>query len=560
MFHFSLVLVLLLPFTAASCYDPSPAFPPPPWKANQLAPAFHTIQTKLEDLIADEKYDASSFSLEVTSNTESLWSNFHTARKLNSTRPGVKHVEGDSLYRIASITKTFTVLGLLYQHEAGNLSLDSPISKYIPELGGEIPWKDITLRILASQLSGIPRDFAQGDLVNELPDPTVFGLPPATKESGPACDEYNDYVPCNGTDLLDWLDTAKPLFAPNQKSTYSNLNFELLGLALERATGMSYKDYMRTAIFEPLKMTSTSLDTPPDTHAVLPFGGNYWDVDGGVQNPTGGIYSSAMDMSKFVRYILTHYNALATGVNWMMPASWAGGLQSFYGMPFEIFRTDKILKESRRPVTFVTKAGGLQAYYSRITMMPEYGLGLTLLIGGDDDLLGKIQEIVTVALVQEAEDVAWAHMENTFTGLYTAIDSALNSSLELTTSPSSGLVASSFISNGTDILHDTLPGRLVDDSHPWHLQLVPTLLYKNESAQQGVVFRMIPVQKREDGVDRGVWDAFCSTDDDPMRYAGLPLNEVVFWHEEGVVELPAWRLKMKAAKKEDTKTGLVVQS
>lgn len=65
-------------------------------------------------------------------------------------------MDGDSQYRIASITKTFTTLGVLYQHAAGNLSLDDSVDKYIPELaeedGGEIPWKDITLRILASQL------------------------------------------------------------------------------------------------------------------------------------------------------------------------------------------------------------------------------------------------------------------------------------------------------------------------------------------------------------------------------------------------------------------------
>ena len=74
----------------------------------------------------------------VTSETETLWDNFHTARKRNESRPGVKHVDGDSLYRIASITKTFTVLGILYQYQAGRLELDAPISKYIPELRGSI--------------------------------------------------------------------------------------------------------------------------------------------------------------------------------------------------------------------------------------------------------------------------------------------------------------------------------------------------------------------------------------------------------------------------------------
>ena len=162
-------------FAAASIvrgtlFDPSPAFPVPSWTngADDLRQAFDDIRTKLKELAAHSKYDAASFSVAVTSETDTLWDYFHTARKRNEARPGVDHVDGDSLYRIASITKTFTVLGLLYQHQAGRLDLDTPISKYIPELSGEIPWHEITLRALASQLSGIPREFAQGDLLKRI--------------------------------------------------------------------------------------------------------------------------------------------------------------------------------------------------------------------------------------------------------------------------------------------------------------------------------------------------------------------------------------------------------
>lgn len=100
--------------------------------------------------------DSSSYSIEVTSGDETLWTKYHTAQQHNKRRPGVTHVDGDSQYRIASVTKTFTTLALLYQHAAGNLSLDDPVDKYIPELrvsdSGAIPWEGITLRSLASQL------------------------------------------------------------------------------------------------------------------------------------------------------------------------------------------------------------------------------------------------------------------------------------------------------------------------------------------------------------------------------------------------------------------------
>jgi CubicO group peptidase (beta-lactamase class C family) len=553
--------LFLLPAAFAICYDPSPAFPVPQWLngAETLGPALSTIKSKLDSLIADPKYDASSFSVEITSGSESLWSHFHTARKQNESRPGDKVVDGDSLYRIASITKTFTVLGLLYQHDEGNLNLDTAISEYIPELAGsdsgDIPWKDITLRSLASQLSGIPRDFAQSDVALGVPDPTELGLPPVTekeRQAFPACDQYADYEPpCNASDLIDWLKrTGKPVFAPNQESTYSNIAFELIGIALERATNKTYKDYMQQAIFDPLDMSLTSIDTPSDDHAVLPIGDNYWGIDEGVQNPTGGIYSSSNDMSKYLRYILTHFNAIAKGVNWLFPASWGGGATSFYGMPWETFRPDNVLEQSRRPVTFVTKGGGLPGYATKISILPEYGLGVTILLSCAWDcgnLLGAMQEAATVDLVRGAENVIWAEVHRSYTGQYLAVDDKLNSSLELESSPTTGLVSIQFISNGTDVLNTVVPKYYVDNTRPWRLQLIPTLLYKDEKQQRGEIWRLTPQYARQEGIDRGVWDEFCTTDVDGAVFAAKPMTEIVFWHEDGIVEMPAWKLKMKRA-------------
>jgi CubicO group peptidase (beta-lactamase class C family) len=134
-------LIVFIGLSVATLFDPSPAFPVPSWSngAKDLRHAFDDIETKLKELAAKSEYDAASFSVAVTSETETLWDYFHTARKRNESRPGVDHVDGDSLYRIASVTKTFTVLGLLYQHQTGRLELDSPISKFIPELSGDIP-------------------------------------------------------------------------------------------------------------------------------------------------------------------------------------------------------------------------------------------------------------------------------------------------------------------------------------------------------------------------------------------------------------------------------------
>ncbi|SMQ49872.1 unnamed protein product [Zymoseptoria tritici ST99CH_1A5] len=554
------LLACILPIAAATCYEPSPAFPVPSWNKEDLKSDFPLIEASLRDILDQENYESSSFSVEVTSSTETLWSAFHTAKVLNETRPGDQNVSSSSLYRIASITKTFTTLAILHQHNAGNLSLDDPVIKYIPELDSSdftIPWKDITIRSMASQLSGVPREFGQSDLLNLAEDALKLGLPPASKESLPPCDEYNNYKPCGRADLLKRLKSAKPLFAPNQKSTYSNVNFDLLGLVIEQVTGMPYEEYIVEAILEPLDMVSSSFEKPSDKHAVLPVvpgTGNYWDIDEGVQNPTGGLYSCSSDMSKFVRYILTHFNTLATGVNWLMPGSWATGMNSFYGTPFEIFRSDRVLKDSRRPITFVTKSGGLPGYFTRIIILEEFNLGITILVGGNPKLLDKINELVTVSVVQAAEAAIWSSLAQSHTGSFTAVDPSLNSSLTLTASPSKGLQLTAAISNSTDILNGVLSGNDDDfgSSAPWHVQLVPTLLYKNETTQQGEIWRMLIVHERvEDEKVKPVWDDQCVTDVDQISYAGLPINEIVFWLEDGLVELPAWKVTMKLVEEKD---------
>ena len=228
-------------------------------------------------------------------------------------------------------------------------------------------------------------------------------------------------------------------------------------------------------------------------------------------------------------------------------------------MPWETFRTDRILRHSHRPVTFVTKSGGLPGYYSKIYILEEYGLGLTILVGGKSALLGELQEIVTTEIVNAAEELTWSEIDQDYSHQYVSVDAKLNSSVILATSLEQGLHLTSFISNGTDVLHDSLPNWGVanlEQEQGWYGQLVPTLLFKNETTQQGEIWRLEIVAERSTHGPAGVWDAFCSTDIDQLSYAGLPVNEVVFWHEEGHLELPAWNVTLKVSKRQ----GMVKQS
>ncbi|KAF2878577.1 beta-lactamase/transpeptidase-like protein [Massariosphaeria phaeospora] len=550
----ALHLLSLAVLSSAKCYEPSTAFPPPEYDADDAAlnGAWETVDTALTAAIAAPEFASTSFSVEITSSQQSIWSKHHTARERNASRPDIPEVNGDALYRIASITKTFTVLALLQQHAAGNLSLDDTVNIYVEELNGAqngtLPWTDITLRSLASQLSGLPREYIHGDL-SVLRDALDLGLPPIAGGGVPKCDEHDDdgNPPCfRKADLINAVKQRMPVFAPNQKSTYSNIAFELLGLVIANVTSQSYESYIHDAIFQPLGMSMSSFALPPDSAGVIPPKPQYWDADIGIQNPTGGIYSSSKDLSVYLRHILTHYNGLTHALNWLHPVSNSGGLHTFYGMPWEIFQTDRILLNSRRTVRFVTKTGGLPGYFSVIMIVPEYDLGITILVAGNGRFLAEIREVVTVQLVRAAERVALRQLHERYSGTYGSPQSDLNSSLTLAVDYR-GLVVERFISNSTDVLASPLMEHLPHSSGKWYVQVVPTLLYRDEKKQKGARWRFQGAAERSAG-EQPVWDDACLTNIDVAEYAGAPLNEVVFWSGEGdtadTLELTGFRVKL----------------
>jgi hypothetical protein len=108
-----------------------------------------------------------------------------------------------------------------------------------------------------------------------------------------------------------------------------------------------------------------------------------------------------------------------------------------------------------------------------------------------------------------------------------------------------------FISNGTDVLASPLPsfGSPETAFRPWNAQVVPTLLYRNQTALKGELWRSLIVIDRLGEEEDDVWDDFCITDMDQATYAEVPINEMVFWSDNNgkivEVELPAFRVTLK---------------
>jgi D-alanyl-D-alanine carboxypeptidase len=153
----------------------------------------------------------------------------------------------DFYSRIGSVTKTFTVTGILQLADQGKLGLDDPIAKYI----GGVPEGDkITLRQLARMQSGLFNYSASTAFQNALiADPRRPFTPQA---------------------LLGYAFAEPNVFAPGQGFLYCNTNTVLLGLVVEKLSGQPLHDYIRDHILTPLGMSHTSFPTTnafPEPHA-----------------------------------------------------------------------------------------------------------------------------------------------------------------------------------------------------------------------------------------------------------------------------------------------------
>ncbi|MFN8668653.1 MAG: serine hydrolase domain-containing protein [Gemmatimonadaceae bacterium] len=134
-------------------------------------------------------------------------------------------------FEVASLTKQFTAAAVLRLAERGMLAVTDPLSKYLPDLPPA--WQPITIQQLMSHTSGLRDDW----------------------------DESDDFFTAR-TSAGDYLEALKasPLkFAPGSDWSYSCGPF-VLGLLIERLTGVTYAEYMRTSFFEPLGMASSAVN------------------------------------------------------------------------------------------------------------------------------------------------------------------------------------------------------------------------------------------------------------------------------------------------------------
>jgi CubicO group peptidase (beta-lactamase class C family) len=200
----------------------------------------------------------------------------------------------NSLFRIASMTKSFTAMAILKLRDDGLLALSDPISTYLPELDplyyltSDAP--PISIYNLLTMTAGFPEDNPWGDRFLDI-----------------------------GDDALMELVAGGISFStvPGTQYEYSNLGFGLLGQIISRASGQSYQDYISGNILHPLGMRHTYYEYDEAPYEELALGYRLEDgewaseplLHDGALGAMGGMITSIADFSKYVSFHLSAWPA-----------------------------------------------------------------------------------------------------------------------------------------------------------------------------------------------------------------------------------------------------------
>lgn len=251
---------------------------------SQVQPPAHAssddaLIAKIDSLAAEalSAPGAAGLSVAVALDSRTILDRGYGKADLEHNVPATEH----SIFRIASVTKQFTAAAIMRLAERGRLSLDDDITKYVdfPTQG-----KHVTIRHLLTHTSGIKN---YTDVPGFFETGTTRDLPPEK--------------------VLDPVRNLPFDFEPGTKWAYSNTGYHLLGMLIEKITGVPYAKHMRDELFTPLNLSHTRYDIAAD---VIPSRARGYGVINGapanasylsmtVPYAAGGLLSSAGDLVRW---------------------------------------------------------------------------------------------------------------------------------------------------------------------------------------------------------------------------------------------------------------------
>lgn len=264
-----------------------------------------------------------------------------------------------TVFAIASLEKSFVAASVLRLAEHGRLSLDDALARYVPWY---VNARDVTIGELLTHTSGIP-DYAQ------LPGFARSQRAPVSPEA-----------------LVRRIARLPLLFAPGTSSNYSNTDYVLLGMIVQRVTGMPLEAWLHHDLFAPLRLNATAAWNPMLPEPARAEG----SVAAGSPSLAFGaanLESNVIDLGDWIDDLLAARVVDLNGlVEMMAPSTTIAGAPTPYGMGF--FAGDIGNLEG------AWHSGYIEGYSSYIAVAPEKHLGVVLLSNADRVDLGPLAQSV----------------------------------------------------------------------------------------------------------------------------------------------------------------------
>jgi CubicO group peptidase (beta-lactamase class C family) len=343
-----------------------------PDRARKLAAAIPEIERLFDEWMKREPAPGAVLGLIVDGDL--VWVKGAGVRELDGKSP----VTADTVFRIASMTKSFTAMAILRLRDEGKLSLDDPVARHVPELATlAYPTDDsptITIRHLLTHSEGFPEDNPWGDRQLDESD----------------------------RQLGEWMRAGIPFStAPGTAFEYSNYGFAILGRVVANVSRKPYDVYVRETVLAPLGMGATTFEPgeiPRDRIAL----GYRREGERHVAEPhlahgafgaMGGLSTSARDLAKYVAFLMSAFpprdgresgpilrsSAREMQQAWRLSGPVQALRQSVDG-PLELRASSYGYglnnSQTCRYGTLIQHGGGLPGFGSQMMWLPEHGVGL----------------------------------------------------------------------------------------------------------------------------------------------------------------------------------------
>jgi CubicO group peptidase (beta-lactamase class C family) len=311
----------------------------------------------------------------------------------------------DTLFRIMSLTKPVTCIGIMTLVDEGRLSLIDPVEKYLPEFKGQKlnPCEDRAG--YACGLVAPHRPVNIEDLMKHT--------------SGMRAPESSDSPAASLAELVAKAARMPLLFEPGTRWDYSNIGYDTLGRIIEVVTGKPYDQYVHDTIFEPLEMQDTFFYVPQEKRARV--ASVYTDVNGTLKkadmrepqrgrdlpSPAGGLFSTAHDLLQLNEMVRNHgtldgkrvlsaaaVELMTTSLTGDLKAGWAPGMG--HGLGWEVVRNPEGMYRYNSIGTFA-KGGAYRTYEWVDASKDLVGIILMQRTNGGGDVADEINAFIAMA-------------------------------------------------------------------------------------------------------------------------------------------------------------------